>query len=66
MDEIYRTLGRDREAELLGEAERLHRGARLRRSADARQRHGLSVRALVARARLRVRLARGGTTLEPR
>ena len=61
VDGIYRTLGRDREAELLREAERLHRGARLRRQVEAGRRDGLSLRALIVGAWTRVRHTRRAT-----
>jgi hypothetical protein len=57
---MYATLGREREAELLREAERLHRGTRLRQ-AEAPRRAGLSVRALFGGAWTRARHTRRAT-----
>ena len=59
MDETYRRLGRDRENELIREAERLHRGTRLRRERQEQRTRGPALRmALVAmRDSLRRRLA---------
>jgi hypothetical protein len=65
VDEIYRTLGRDREAELLREAQRLHRGAWLRRQAIPPRRRSLSLRALFDLAHRRGRHTRR-TALELR
>jgi hypothetical protein len=67
MDEIYRSLGRERENDLIREAEKLHCGARLRRA--RREQRGVSTGASQAvgttRESLRTTLRRIGVTLRP-
>ena len=67
MDEIYRSLGRERESDLLRDAKRLHRGARLHRA--RREQHGMPTGGLqpfgTTRESLRVALDRIGVILRP-
>jgi hypothetical protein len=59
MDETYRRLGRERENDLIREAERLHRGARLRRARRAERTwaQALGMALVATRESLRRRLA---------
>jgi hypothetical protein len=67
MDEICRILGRERERELLRDAERLHRGAHARAVRRAQRGHGLERRTALSTTResLRRMRRRIGATLRP-